>query len=159
MLPSAPIKRMLCVCARLSQSVNSSGFCRRSPQWSFLAVQNNFLGWLYAICCQFKLQLCAQIWPQRATETAWCARCKHSDRENRGQCNSQLRGFLEQPANIALVQQRFTFLLVKLSTTQSVFFQIAKEGEPFYITRISEDFLKITQLRLGGILRVSHPMV
>lgn len=59
------IKGMLCACARLSQSVNSSGFCRRSPQWSFLAVQNNFLGWLYAICCQFKLQLCAQMGPKQ----------------------------------------------------------------------------------------------
>lgn len=61
MLPSALIKRMLCVCVCLSQSVNSSGFSRRSPHWSFLAVQNNFLGWLYAIRCQSKLQLCAEM--------------------------------------------------------------------------------------------------
>lgn len=65
MLPSALIKRMLCVCIRLSQSVNSSGFYRRSPHWSFLAVQNNFLGWLYAIHCQSKLQLCAEMAPKQ----------------------------------------------------------------------------------------------
>lgn len=42
MLPSVRMKRMQCVYACLSQSVNSSGFSRRSPHRSFLAVQNNF---------------------------------------------------------------------------------------------------------------------
>lgn len=49
-----------CVYA-FSQSVNSSGFSRRSPHRSFLAVQNNFLGWLYAIRCQSKLQPSAEM--------------------------------------------------------------------------------------------------
>lgn len=59
MLPSPLIKRAPCVC--FSQEVNSSGFSRRSPHWSFLAVQNNFLGWLYAIHCQSKLQPYAEM--------------------------------------------------------------------------------------------------
>lgn len=47
------------------QSENSSGFTRRSPHWS---VQNNFLGWLYAIRCQSKLQPWAEMgrkWPRK----------------------------------------------------------------------------------------------
>lgn len=57
MLPSAPMRRMPCACVfALSQSANSSGFFHTSPHRSFLAVQNNFFGWLYAIHCQWKLQ-------------------------------------------------------------------------------------------------------
>lgn len=59
MLPSPLIKGAPCVC--FSQEVNSSGFSHRSPHWSFLAVQNNFLGWLYAIHCQSKLQPYAEM--------------------------------------------------------------------------------------------------
>lgn len=75
MLPSALIKRAPCVC--FSQPLNSSGFSRRSPHWSFLAVQNNFLGWLYAIHCQSKLQPCAEMARKRNGVVSKHARGKH----------------------------------------------------------------------------------
>lgn len=39
-----------------------------------------------------------------------CARCKHGDRENQGQQNSQLHGFLEQPFSQTDKQQNTTFV-------------------------------------------------
>lgn len=86
MLPSARIRGMLCVCVRLSQSVNSSGFSRRSPHWSFLAIQNNFLGWLYATRCQSKLQLCAQMvstQPQKRRGEQMCTMLTQWRRQSR----------------------------------------------------------------------------
>lgn len=44
-------------------------FLHISPHWSFLAIQNNFWGWLYAGLRQSKLQPCA---PKR-WESAWWA--------------------------------------------------------------------------------------
>lgn len=49
-------------CVRFSQSVNSSGFTRRSPHRSFFWPSKiTFLGWLYAIRCQSKLQPWAEM--------------------------------------------------------------------------------------------------
>lgn len=72
-LTSAPIKRMLCVCVRLffSQSVNSSGFSRRSPHWSFFWPSKiTFFGLI--IRYPLPVQITALCWdgPRTATETA-----------------------------------------------------------------------------------------
>lgn len=106
MLPSALIKRIQCACTCLSQSVNSSGFSRTSPHWSFLAVQNNFLGWLYIIRCQSKLQVCTEIVANshRNSTESECAWCKHGDGGDTGPGN---------PTAAWLIDQRFTNSSIK----------------------------------------------
>lgn len=54
-LPSAPMKRST-VCALFPVSELIWLYPQITPSLVLLAVQNNFLGWLYAIRCQSKLQ-------------------------------------------------------------------------------------------------------
>lgn len=70
--------------------------------WPLLAVQNNFSGWLYAIYCQSKLQLCAEMARKQPKK-------RRGDRADQGQQDSQLHGFLEKPFNKIDKQQNIPF--------------------------------------------------
>lgn len=70
--------------------------------WLLLAVQNNFLGWLYAIYCQSKLQLCAEMARKQPKK-------RRGDRGDQGQQDLQLHGFLEKPFNKIDKQQNIPF--------------------------------------------------
>lgn len=119
-----------CVCTfAFSQSVNSSGFSRRSPHWSFFWLSKITFWVDYTLSTASPNYSSVLRWPpnsHRSGVVSDCARCERGDKENRGQRNSQLHGFLEQtlqrdwwaakhPSCIAS-PSHLTFSLAKLSS-------------------------------------------
>lgn len=95
MLPSAPIKRMLCACIRLSQSLNSSGFPADHPIGSFWPSKITF-GVDYMLSVASPNYSSALRWSPTAAETARGAIVRDASmvtKKTQTQQNSQLRVF------------------------------------------------------------------